>query len=131
MKKILSMLLVLLLVVPVVSALAEDAFMDEQRYWNWFAGWQYEAYSYRWDNEKIGSPAEEAAIQHIQDARDEVEAIYWTLQLKKERGKYKGSLPSEEAFYELQNKIWALEDRGIHWNTFSVWIPPRWAKGAS
>ena len=110
MKKILSMLLVLLLVVPVVSALAEDAFMDEQRYWNWFAGWQYEAYSYRWDNEKIGSPAEEAAIQHIQDARDEVEAIYWTLQLKKERGKYKGSLPSEEAFYELQNKIWALED---------------------
>lgn len=110
MKKILSMLLVLLLVVPVVSALAEDDFMDEQRYGNWFVGWQYEAYAYHWDNEEIGSPAEETAIQHIRDARDEVEAIYWTLQLKKERGKFKGSLPSEEVFYELQNKVWEHAD---------------------
>ncbi len=118
MKKWLALLLVVLIVWPVlgVAETVDDSLLeangrtDGQIYLDCLTAWSDAYKSYRWNYYDGNTPADRTAIRHIVEARDKVEAAYWTLWLKQQKKQYSDPLPSENAFYALQARVWEQAD---------------------
>ncbi len=118
MKKWLAFLLVVLMVWPVLgmAEMVDDSLLeangrtDEQIYLDCLTAWSAAYKGYHWNYYDGNTPADRTAIRHIVEARDEVEAAYWTLRLKQQKNKNSDPLPSESAFYALQTKVWEQAD---------------------